>query len=80
MASARSRGPEAEWEDFRARTACLKKFTAPLAAGNGHLVNVMTGNKTENVMVGNRFRNVTLNEFVNVTGIQMIRAKLIFLN
>lgn len=58
----------------------LTGFTAPMAKGNGHLVNVMLGNKTENVMTGNRFRNVTLNEFVNITGIQMIRAKLIFLN
>lgn len=67
-------------ENSTVLNCALKKFTAPLAAGNGHLVNVMTGNKTENIVAGNRFRNVNLNEFVNIMGIQMIRAKLIFLN
>ena len=52
----------------------------PLAVGNGHLVNVMTGNKTENTYVGNRFRTVAINEGVVIGGIQRIQAALIFLN
>ena len=55
-------------------------MTMPLAAGNGHLVNVMTGNKTENVMAGNRFRNVSINETITIAGIQKVTASLIFLN
>ncbi len=53
---------------------------APLALGNGHLMNVMTGNKTENVIEGERIRNVKKNETVNITGIQRIKAKEIYLN
>ena len=55
-------------------------MTMPLAGGNGHLVNVNLGNKTENVNMGNRFRNVLMNEFVNIKGIQKIKAQFIFLN
>jgi hypothetical protein len=54
-------------------------MNAPMAAGNGHLVNVLTGNKTENV-IGNRFRTVLMNEVVGVTGIQKITASMILLN
>jgi len=55
-------------------------MTMPLAAGNGHLVNVMTGNKTENVMAGNRFRNVAINENIVIKEYQKVTAKFIFLN
>jgi hypothetical protein len=54
-------------------------MNAPMAAGNGHLVNVLMGNKTENV-IGNRFRSVLMNEFVTVAGMQKIQAAIILLN
>ena len=57
-----------------------KMMTMPLAIGNGHLVNVLKGNKTENVAMGNRFRTVKMNETIMITGIQRVQAKLIFLN
>ena len=58
----------------------LTNFLCPIAQGNGHLVNVITGNKTENVMIGNRLRNVNGNENVTISAIQRIQASLIFLN
>lgn len=57
-----------------------KNATAPASMGNGHLVNVMKGNKTENVIKGGRFRKVKANEDVIITGVQTIQAKYIFLN
>lgn len=67
-------------EGSMVQNLAMKNPTAPLALGNGHLMNVTLGNKTENVLVGNRFRNVTLNETVNIGLIQRIKALEIYLN
>lgn len=58
-----------------------KLATQPIGASNGHFVNVLTGNKTENIVMGNRIRNVAMgNETVTIEGTQQTTAKLIFLN
>ncbi len=67
-------------EGSMVQNLAVKGFKSPLAMGNGHLMNVTTGNKTENVIEGERIRNVKKNETVNITGIQRIKAKEIYLN
>lgn len=58
----------------------IKNPMAPKAMGNGHIVNILNGNKSENVMKGGRFRTVTLNETVGIAGVQVIKALRIYLN
>lgn len=67
-------------EGSMVQNLAIKGPKAPLALGNGHLMNVTMGNKTENVLIGNRLRNVSLNETVTIGGIQTIKAKEIYLN
>ena len=60
--------------------SALTNMNAPLAAGNGLLVQNLLGNNTNNCLAGNRFTTTMLNNMDITTGFKMVRAAMLLLN
>ncbi len=60
--------------------SALTNMNAPMAAGNGILVQNLLGNSTNNCLAGNRFSTTMLNNMDITTGFKMVRAAMILLN